>query len=125
MRHGNVMSVDDVGGAVLVPARIVFGPVTHELVSEKIEVDPFLRAAPLRAAQKRSVELSRLIEVANAYCQMKWWQTGLGQNVMSSRSRKYNGRRVVISGGEEIRTFRAICMSGCELNASPAERSQI
>src|SRR3546814_6988855 len=62
MRHRHIMAVY----RVAVPAgRHVQGQMRDDLMAEEIEVDPFFRAPPLRAAEQPAIEGARGGEIVD------------------------------------------------------------
>ncbi len=65
MRHGHVMAVDRVRDGVGVRCVHAGLQVGDDLVAEQVEVDPFRRAAPLRAAEQPAIEAPRRGEIVD------------------------------------------------------------
>src|SRR5215213_7929342 len=68
MRHRNVVGVNVVDGA---HARCFGREMRDDLMSEKIEINPAIRASAFFAAENFAVKLSRFFQILNGKSQMK------------------------------------------------------
>ncbi len=62
MRHGDEVPVDEIGEG---GAGGVGRPVSHDLVTIKVEIDPLRAASAFRAAQEFAVEFASGVQVVN------------------------------------------------------------
>ena len=75
MRHGDVMTVDRVGGRDRLRGGV---KVRDDLMAEQVEVDPLRRRAPLGAAEQRALNAARGGKVVDREGEMEGAWHGLG-----------------------------------------------